>query len=52
MGCCGGHAFLHRGAAQAACLEKLEKDCKNIRIYIGTKSIEERLIQTPGDQDS
>jgi hypothetical protein len=32
---CGDHAFLRRGAAQAACLEKkLEKKRENIRTYV------------------
>lgn len=32
---CGDHAFLRRGAAKAACLEKkLEKERENIRTYV------------------
>jgi hypothetical protein len=30
---CGGHVFLHHGAAQAAYLEKLEKSAKTYTVY-------------------
>jgi hypothetical protein len=39
---CGGHAFSCRDPAQAACLEKLEKERKHT--YVRTKSIEKRSL--------
>jgi hypothetical protein len=45
---CGGHAFLHHGVAQAACLEKARRRAQQYTcIQVATKSLEMPRCDSP-----